>query len=117
MFGFGERVADRARATGGATGSQISIRFETAAGTDGHECFVPQYLIIVFGLTLNQPYVPVADQLVVQARCLMRKSTLAIRQLQIQSTLCSAHTRCDTCDVRRSNRTPPRVPTGLPAFG
>ena len=88
MFGFGERVADRARATGGATGSQISIRFETAAGTDGHECFVPQYSnsrqqLIVFGLTLNQPYVPVADQLVVKARCLMRKSTLAIRQLQI----------------------------------
>ena len=87
MFGFGERFADRACATSSATGSQISIRFETAAGTDGHGRFVPQYLLagqqlIVFGLTLNQPYVPVADQLVVQARCLMRKSTLAIRQLQ-----------------------------------
>ena len=45
MFGFGERFADGAGAAGSAAGTQFSFRFETAAGADGHGCFVPQYLL------------------------------------------------------------------------
>ena len=120
MFRFGKRFADRAapQAAQPAVSSASDLKPQQGQIVTGVLYLNTYSRISVgrFGLTVNQPYVPVAAQLrrsgpVLDAEIGACDSSVA----ELFDALLT-HTKCDTCGARRSNRSLSRVPTGLPAF-